>query len=66
MGGWIALLTAQALAATDKAQAEEMLLAEIRKHLDDLPAGEKVMLKVRHCKMPGERPGDYYKRPMLR
>ena len=34
------------ISIADKAQAEEMLLAEIRKHLDDLPAGEKVMLKV--------------------
>jgi fructose-bisphosphate aldolase, class I len=34
------------ISIADKAEAEEMLLAEIRKHLDDLPAGEKVMLKV--------------------
>jgi fructose-bisphosphate aldolase class I len=34
------------ISIADKAQAEEMLLAEIRRHLDDLPAGEKVMLKV--------------------
>lgn len=30
----------------DKAEAEDMLLAEILKHLDTLPAGKKVMLKL--------------------
>ncbi len=30
----------------DKAEAEDILLAEIRKHLDDVPAGEQVMLKL--------------------
>jgi fructose-bisphosphate aldolase class I len=30
----------------DKAEAEEILLGEIRKHLDDLPAGKQVMLKL--------------------
>jgi fructose-bisphosphate aldolase class I len=30
----------------DKAQAEDILLAEIRKHLDDVPAGKQVMLKL--------------------
>ena len=34
------------ISIADKAEAEEMLLDEIKKHLDDLPAGEKVMLKV--------------------
>jgi fructose-bisphosphate aldolase class I len=30
----------------DKAEAEEILLGEIRKHLDELPAGKQVMLKL--------------------
>ena len=30
----------------DKAEAEDILLAEIRKHLDDVPAGKQVMLKL--------------------
>lgn len=30
----------------DKAEAEEILLAEIRKHLDGVPAGKQVMLKL--------------------
>ncbi len=30
----------------DKAEAEEILLGEIRKHLDEVPAGEQVMLKL--------------------
>ncbi|WP_315924799.1 fructose bisphosphate aldolase [Mesorhizobium sp. SP-1A] len=30
----------------DKAQAEDILLAEIRKHLDEVPAGKQVMLKL--------------------
>ena len=30
----------------DKAQAEDILLAEIRKHLDDVPAGKQIMLKL--------------------
>jgi len=30
----------------DKADAEDILLAEIRKHLDDVPAGKQVMLKL--------------------
>jgi len=30
----------------DKAEAEDILLAEIRKHLDGLPAGKQVMLKL--------------------
>lgn len=34
------------ISIADKAEAEAMLLAEIKKHLDDLPAGTKIMLKV--------------------
>ena len=34
------------ISIADKAEAEEMLLDEIKKHLDDLATGEKVMLKV--------------------
>ena len=34
------------ISIADKAQAEDLLLAEIRKHLDDLPSGQKIMLKV--------------------
>ncbi len=34
------------ISIADKAEAEDILLAEIRKHLDTLPAGQKVMLKV--------------------
>jgi fructose-bisphosphate aldolase class I len=30
----------------DKAEAEDILLAEILKHLDDLPAGKQIMLKL--------------------
>jgi fructose-bisphosphate aldolase, class I len=30
----------------DKGEAEEILLAEIRKHLDDVPAGKQIMLKL--------------------
>ncbi len=30
----------------DKAEAEDILLGEIRKHLDDVPAGKQVMLKL--------------------
>ncbi|MET0574466.1 MAG: fructose bisphosphate aldolase [Mesorhizobium sp.] len=30
----------------DKAEAENILLAEIRKHLDDVPAGKQIMLKL--------------------
>ncbi len=30
----------------DKAEAEDILLAEIRKHLDDVPAGKQIMLKL--------------------
>jgi fructose-bisphosphate aldolase class I len=30
----------------DKAEAEDILLAEIRKHLDGVPAGKRVMLKL--------------------
>jgi len=30
----------------DKAQAEDILLAELRKHLDQIPAGKQVMLKL--------------------
>jgi len=30
----------------DKAEAEDILLAEIRKHLDEVPAGKQVMLKL--------------------
>src|SRR5690606_18642371 len=34
------------ISISDKAQAEEILLAEIRKHLADVPAGKQVMLKL--------------------
>jgi fructose-bisphosphate aldolase class I len=30
----------------DKAKAEDILLAEIRRHLDDVPAGKQIMLKL--------------------
>ncbi|MDR7034052.1 fructose bisphosphate aldolase [Mesorhizobium sp. BE184] len=30
----------------DKAEAEDILLAEIRKHLDEVPAGKQIMLKL--------------------
>jgi fructose-bisphosphate aldolase, class I len=30
----------------DKAEAEDILLAEIRKHLDSVPAGKQIMLKL--------------------
>jgi fructose-bisphosphate aldolase class I len=34
------------ISITDKAEAEELLLAAILRHLDKLPAGEQVMLKL--------------------
>ncbi len=34
------------ISIADKAQAEEILLSEIQKHLDDVPAGKQVMLKL--------------------
>lgn len=34
------------ISIADKAEAEDILLAEIRKHLDDVPAGQQVMLKL--------------------
>ncbi len=34
------------ISIADKAEAEQMLLAEIGKHLDDVPAGKKIMLKL--------------------
>lgn len=34
------------ISIADKAQAEDILLAEIKKHLDDVPAGKQVMLKL--------------------
>ena len=34
------------ISIADKAEAEDILLAEIKKHLDDLPAGQQVMLKL--------------------
>ncbi len=34
------------ISIADKAEAEELLLAEILKHLDKLPAGKQVMLKL--------------------
>lgn len=34
------------ISIADKAQAEDILLAEIRKHLADVPAGKQVMLKL--------------------
>ena len=34
------------ISISDKAEAEEMLLAEIKKHLDEVPAGKKIMLKL--------------------
>ncbi|MVA96379.1 fructose bisphosphate aldolase [Nitratireductor sp. CAU 1489] len=34
------------ISIADKAQAEEILLSEIRKHLDSVPAGKQVMLKL--------------------
>lgn len=34
------------ISIADKAEAEDILLAEIRKHLDDVPAGRQVMLKL--------------------
>jgi len=34
------------ISISDKAEAEEMLLAEIRKGLDEVPEGEEVMLKL--------------------
>jgi fructose-bisphosphate aldolase class I len=34
------------ISIADKAEAEDMLLAEIQKHLDSVPAGKQVMLKL--------------------
>jgi len=34
------------ISIADKAEAEEILLAEIKKHLDKVPAGKQVMLKL--------------------
>ncbi|QKV20432.1 fructose bisphosphate aldolase [Oricola thermophila] len=34
------------ISIADKAEAEDMLLAEITKHLDDIPAGQRIMLKL--------------------
>lgn len=34
------------ISITDKAQAEDILLAEIRKHLADVPEGKQIMLKL--------------------
>lgn len=34
------------ISIADKAEAEDILLAEIRKHLDGVPAGKQVMLKL--------------------
>ncbi|MEO3389120.1 fructose bisphosphate aldolase [Mesorhizobium sp. CAU 1741] len=34
------------ISIADKAEAEDMLLVEIRKHLDSVPAGKQVMLKL--------------------
>lgn len=34
------------ISISDKAQAEDLLLAEIRKHLDKVPAGKQIMLKL--------------------
>ncbi|PQA88621.1 fructose bisphosphate aldolase [Hyphococcus luteus] len=34
------------ISIADKAEAEDILLAEITKHLDDIPAGKQVMLKL--------------------
>jgi fructose-bisphosphate aldolase class I len=34
------------ISITDKAEAEDILFAEIKKHLDDLPAGKQIMLKL--------------------
>lgn len=34
------------ISIADKAEAEDILLAEIRKHLDQVPAGKQVMLKL--------------------
>lgn len=34
------------ISISDKAEAEDILLAEIRKHLDEVPAGKQVMLKL--------------------
>lgn len=38
---------------TDKAQAEDMLLASIKRHLDALPEGQRVMLKLTLPETPG-------------
>ena len=34
------------ISIADKAEAEDILLAEIRKHLDDVPEGKQIMLKL--------------------
>jgi fructose-bisphosphate aldolase class I len=34
------------ISIADKAEAEDMLLAEIKKHLDGVPAGKQIMLKL--------------------
>src|SRR5690606_23315812 len=34
------------ISIADKAQAEDILLTEIRKHLDGVPAGKRIMLKL--------------------
>jgi fructose-bisphosphate aldolase class I len=34
------------ISISDKAEAEDILLAEIKKHLDDVPSGKQVMLKL--------------------
>ena len=34
------------ISISDKAEAEDILLAEIRKHLDGVPAGKQIMLKL--------------------
>jgi fructose-bisphosphate aldolase class I len=34
------------ISIADKAEAEDILLAEIKKHLDDVPAGKQIMLKL--------------------
>jgi len=34
------------ISIADKAAAEDILIAEIKKHLDQLPAGQQVMLKL--------------------
>jgi fructose-bisphosphate aldolase class I len=34
------------ISIADKAEAEDILLAEIKKHLDDVPEGKQIMLKL--------------------